>query len=50
VFDFLKARGIIVRKFGDNVRITAGTAAENAALLAALAQYASQQTAAKQHQ
>jgi len=35
-FEFLKERGIIVRKFGEHLRITAGSAEENAALVEAL--------------
>ena len=35
-FEPLKARGIVVRRFGENLRITAGTEQENAALLNAL--------------
>lgn len=36
VFERLKARGIIVRRLGSHLRITAGSEAENAALVAAL--------------
>ena len=35
-FGYLKERGIIVRKFGEHLRITAGNAEENAALVEAL--------------
>ena len=36
-FEYLKERGIIVRKFGEHLRITAGTQEENAALVEAMA-------------
>jgi len=35
-FNSLKRRGIVVRRFGEHLRITAGSAEENAALLGAL--------------
>jgi len=38
-FDYLKERGIIVRRFGEHLRITSGTAQENAALIANLKQW-----------
>ncbi|MDR3314711.1 MAG: aminotransferase class I/II-fold pyridoxal phosphate-dependent enzyme [Oscillospiraceae bacterium] len=39
-FEYLKARGVIVRRFGETaLRITAGAAEENAALLAGLGAY-----------
>jgi len=38
-FEYLKGRGIIVRKFGENLRITAGNAEENAALISNLEQW-----------
>ncbi len=36
IFDRLKAQGIIIRCFGDRLRITAGSSEENRALMAAL--------------
>jgi len=38
-FEFLKGRGIIVRKFGEHLRITAGSTEENAALISNLEQW-----------
>jgi len=38
-FEYLKERGIIVRKFGAHLRITAGSAEENGALVAALEEW-----------
>jgi len=38
-FEYLKQRGIIVRKFGEHLRITTGNAQENAALVANLEQW-----------
>ena len=37
---FLRGKGVLVRKLGEMLRITAGSKAENAALFAALAEYA----------
>ncbi|MCL2023482.1 MAG: aminotransferase class I/II-fold pyridoxal phosphate-dependent enzyme [Oscillospiraceae bacterium] len=39
VTDFLKKRGIIIRQFGETLRITAGSEDENSALLNALQEY-----------
>jgi len=38
-FEYLKERGIIVRKFGEHLRITAGSEEENAALVSNLEQW-----------
>jgi len=38
-FEYLKERGIIVRRFGEHLRITAGSAEENAALILNLEQW-----------
>ena len=38
-FEYLKERGIIVRRFGENLRITAGSEEENRALIANLEQW-----------
>lgn len=39
LFSFLKGKGILVRRIGEHLRITAGSEAENAALVSAVEEY-----------